>query len=70
MKHKKQIVVIALLALVVTFIQCSKAFEKVDEESASVRAGESANSEKKSLIADGKQIFRFDTFGDEDFWSG
>jgi len=71
MKHKKQIVVIASLALVVTFIQCSKAFEKVDEASASVRASESVNSEKnKSLIADGKQIFRFDTFGDEDFWSG
>ena len=24
----------------------------------------------KSLIAQGKEIFRFDTFGDEDFWSG
>ena len=22
------------------------------------------------LISDGKQIFRFDTFGDEDFWGG
>ena len=22
------------------------------------------------LIADGRQIFRFDTFGDEDFWGG
>src|ERR1051325_10098799 len=22
------------------------------------------------LIAEGKQIFRFDTFGDEDFWGG
>src|SRR6266545_3433244 len=29
------------------------------------RASQSAN-----LIADGKQIFRFDTFGDEDFWGG
>ena len=25
---------------------------------------------KKSLIAEGQEIFRFDTFGDEDFWSG
>jgi hypothetical protein len=24
----------------------------------------------KKLLADGKQIFRFDTFGDEDFWGG
>src|SRR5215212_440999 len=30
-----------------------------------VRASQSAN-----LIAEGKQIFRFDTFGDEDFWGG
>ncbi len=29
------------------------------------RASQSAN-----LIADGQQIFRFDTFGDEDFWGG
>jgi hypothetical protein len=29
------------------------------------RASQSAN-----LIAEGKQIFRFDTFGDEDFWGG
>ena len=25
---------------------------------------------KKSLVEQGKEIFRFDTFGDEDFWSG
>ena len=25
---------------------------------------------KKNLIEEGKQIFRFDAFGDEDFWSG
>lgn len=30
-----------------------------------VRASQSAD-----LIAEGKQIFRFDTFGDEDFWGG
>ena len=27
-------------------------------------------SETANLIAEGKQIFRFDTFGDEDFWGG
>lgn len=26
--------------------------------------------QKPNLIAEGKQIFRFDTFGDEDFWGG
>jgi hypothetical protein len=29
-----------------------------------------AASPSADLIADGKQIFRFDTFGDEDFWGG
>jgi len=28
------------------------------------------NANAKQLIADGRQIFRFDTFGDEDFWGG
>ena len=27
-------------------------------------------SQAQNLIAEGKQIFRFDTFGDEDFWGG
>src|SRR5690606_34225757 len=27
-------------------------------------------SQSPDLIAEGKQIFRFDTFGDEDFWGG
>ncbi|HEX9840860.1 MAG TPA: hypothetical protein VGA72_16035 [Anaerolineales bacterium] len=27
-------------------------------------------SQSRALIAEGKQIFRFDTFGDEDFWGG
>src|SRR5512138_854043 len=25
---------------------------------------------KPSLVAQGKQIFRYDTFGDQDFWGG
>src|SRR5436305_8540280 len=28
------------------------------------------NSNAQQLVADGRQIFRFDTFGDEDFWGG
>src|SRR5215217_667517 len=26
--------------------------------------------QSQDLIAEGRQIFRFDTFGDEDFWGG
>src|SRR6476619_6370050 len=30
----------------------------------------SVNANAKQLVADGREIFRFDTFGDEDFWGG
>jgi hypothetical protein len=33
-------------------------------------AMQAAASQKPNLIAEGKQIFRYDTFGDEDFWGG
>ena len=71
MRHKKQIVIVALIALVAGFVQCSKTFEKTNEDIATMKANGSEKTEKnKSLIADGKQIFRFDAFGNEDFWSG
>ena len=36
-----------------------------------VAVGSQADASKRaSLIAEGQQIFRFDTFGDEDFWGG
>ncbi|HEX2992885.1 MAG TPA: hypothetical protein VHO49_19515 [Anaerolineales bacterium] len=33
-------------------------------------AMQAAASQTQNLIAEGRQIFRFDTFGDEDFWGG
>jgi hypothetical protein len=57
MRYKKQAIVIASLTAIVTFIQCTKLIDKPDKPD-------------HSLIIEGKQIFRFDTFGDEDFWSG
>jgi hypothetical protein len=33
-------------------------------------AMQASASQKQDLIAEGKQIFRYDTFGDEDFWGG
>ena len=33
-------------------------------------AMQTAASQRPNLIAEGRQIFRFDTFGDEDFWGG
>src|ERR1044071_7703639 len=31
---------------------------------------QTTNTNAQQLVADGRQIFRFDTFGDEDFWGG
>lgn len=69
MRHSKKIIVVAAMSAIVIFIQCSKAFEKSDEK-AIIEEEQSGIEKKKSLIAQGKEIFRFDTFGDEDFWSG
>ena len=72
MRYKKQLLVIASFTAVVTFIQCSKTFESPgNTEQSFARHEKNKGSENNPfLIADGKQIFRFDTFGDEDFWSG
>src|SRR5581483_1065809 len=31
---------------------------------------QTTNANAQQLVADGRQIFRFDTFGDEDYWGG
>lgn len=57
MRYKNQILVTLSIVSVVSLTLCTKIkqhFEKPDPV----------------LINDGKAIFRFDTFGDEDFWSG
>ena len=65
MRYKKQLLVIVSLANLLFFIRCSKSFERSGNESVSL-----GTNENQSLINDGKQTFRFDTYGDEDFWSG
>src|SRR3954462_5904686 len=57
MRHKNQILVTLSLIVVVALAQCRKNNDKPKEDD-------------PALVADGKNIFRFDTFGDEDFWSG
>jgi len=59
---------IAAMSAIVIFIQCSKTFEKADEQGKIEE--QSGIEKKKSLVEQGKEIFRFDAFGDEDFWSG
>ncbi len=61
MVYKKKILIVLSLVAVVTLAQCTKndKHDPVVEEPLD-----------PALVKDGKEIFRFDTFGDEDFWSG
>src|SRR4030095_14798679 len=71
MRFKKQLLVILCMVMFIFFIQCSKVLEKPAADDLSDQNKKNPfNEHKKSLISDGKDIFRFDTFGDEDFWSG
>ena len=69
MTNKKKVIAIIIVTICVVFIQCSKTFEKADEQGA-IEEQQTGIGKNKSLVAQGKEIFRFDTFGDEDFWSG
>jgi len=67
MKQKMQVVMIALILAIAVLIQCTK--PGFDPNSAFDKPSDT-KPKNKTLIAEGKEIFRFDTFGDEDFWSG
>jgi len=70
MRSKKQLLVIAFMGMLIFFVQCSKIMEKPPADDASEHNKKNPFGEHRSLDSDGKEIFRFDTFGDEDFWSG
>ena len=57
MRYKNQILVVTSFIAIVALAQCRKDDNKPNEKD-------------PALIAEGKNTFRFDTFGDEDFWSG
>lgn len=57
MIYRKQALVVVALASVVAFAQC-------------IKGGIGHGGHSDPLVREGKQIFRFDTFGDEEFWSG
>jgi len=71
--YRKQAIVIAALTAIVALVQCSKNFDKkVEQTSADDKQHIDKNHQEKfrSLLEQGKNIFRYDAFGDEDFWSG
>jgi hypothetical protein len=71
MTYKKQSLIILSVAVFILFVRCSKTFEGSAIKDASADNGEkSLNEDIKSFEDQGKQIFRFATYGDEDFWSG
>jgi hypothetical protein len=71
MKYKKQAFVIASMASLLILIQCTKTLDKSGNiDSSSTDEEKAFNEKNKSLISEGKNIFRNDAFGDEDFWSG
>ena len=69
MTNKKHLIIIALIGVVALCVQCAKTFERNSEEEAQASISITAKKDA-ALITEGQQIFRFDTFGDEDFWSG
>ena len=62
MRYKnKMILIIGSLITFITLVQCTDVIEELlDEE----------KKDNPTLISEGRHTFRYDTFGDEDFWSG
>lgn len=58
MSYKKQIILALMSLVVIGFTQCKK-----DKDN------NKPDHPDPALVSEGKNIFRFDTFGDEDFWS-
>lgn len=60
MKYQKQYSIVLLFGTLLLFSQCRKNADTTPP----------VNPPDPKVVAEGKEIFRHDTFGDEDFWSG
>ena len=71
MRNKKIVLVMLSFITILAISQCAK-FGNTEKTSDKAAQTEQAriNDRKKSVIEQGKQIFRYDAFGDEHFWSG
>lgn len=58
MKYKTRLIATVLCLVIIGFTQCKKDPDGSQEKPS------------PTLVEEGKNIFRFDSFGDEDFWSG
>ncbi|HEU4903528.1 MAG TPA: hypothetical protein VFT06_12070 [Flavisolibacter sp.] len=71
MYYRKQILVVLSLTALIAVVQCTKICNSEVSEAANEAALKAGGKpEERDLIVDGKQIFRYDSFGDEEFWSG
>ena len=71
MRPKKQVLIILSLITFIALSQCKKyeQQEALSKDSSPVMSSK-INGKKHGLAEEGKEIFRFDAFGDEAFWSG
>jgi hypothetical protein len=71
MHNKKQTLVMLSLISIIAITQCTKTGKAENKTGVtSFNQQSRMNEGKQGDIEQGKQIFRFDAFGDEDFWSG
>jgi hypothetical protein len=65
MKKKK---IVLIIAVTTAFVALSLYAEQKHKQSTA--PADAVVNHSEELVAQGRQIFRFDTFGDQDFWGG
>ena len=71
MKYLKRGLAIATIgAAMVALIRCDNSLDINDPQGATPDSGQVESARDKAMEGEGMDIFRFDTFGDEEFWSG
>ena len=71
MRNKKPVLVLLSLFALIAIFQCTKQNKVAAErQDAALSQQSKANNGFKTELEQGKEIFRYDAFGDEDFWSG
>jgi cytochrome c553 len=71
MRYKRKALVILSLVALIAICQCTKIGDTENNNGeTSPELQTRMKDGKQGLIDQGKEIFRFDAFGDEDFWSG
>ena len=71
MRYKKHVLIILSTMVIIALTQCTKLNDEATKSEDEVaKSKNEIGQTKPGLIAEGKDIFRYDSFGDEDFWSG